>query len=401
MIKKNSKYLLLGHAINVSFPIIITPLLAHKLGIEQFANFAIVSGVVQYFAYLLELGLNSIAIKKFSDAEFLKKQKIFTSIFLAKLLLIIFILPLCIVVLFYIITPWGWSNGTIVLLATPLVTCLTYPAWFFTAENIYRINFIAQILNKIFILSLTSLMINNQDDTQAAAIIFSTSAFIVTLPFIRMWLPYIDLKSKYRAKSMHKILIEGIKASGISVRDAWSTNGITPIIGLLTPSLPIGEFVLAEKLTRALSMPASGVAAILLANKKTFDSFLQSRKKMIIYSLIGFSFYAVITTLILLILNTEFSRQPKLVTVFAGMAGAIPLIYINYIMINNLFIARSRYICLTLIILAQAMITIISTVYYLSSEKLFIAALSITISELILFSALTVLSIYFRKTKNC
>ncbi len=400
MIKRNAKYLFFGNAANVLFPLFITPLLAYKLGIDQFANFAIVIGVVQYIAYFLELGFNNIAIKIFSEAEIGEKKQIFTSIFLAKLLLLIFIsLPLCLYVLDHLLTSWEWRGGLSPLFVIPLVTCLTYPAWFFTANNTYKVNFIAQILNKIFILIFVILLVQDHNDAQVAAFVFSISAFIVTIPFARLWLPYFDLKKSYDFNHFYNILINGIKAGGISARDAWSANGIAPIIGLLVPNLQMGEFVLVEKVIRALSMPASGFAAILLANRKKLDYFLQSTKKIGLYAILGFVFYVLLVVLAFVVLNNKFTQHHKLIIIFLGMSGVVPFVYLNYIIINHLFIAHSRYGYLTLAIGVQSAITVISVVQFLLSSQWLAAALTVTASEIFLFFALVV-SAFFHSLKE-
>ena len=387
-------YLFLGHFVNIVVPIILMPMLAYRLGPKAFGEFVVITGATQYFAYIMELGLNNIAISKLNSLSHDEKIEMITSIFILKLILFIIIGSIAYTIFFYLLIKWGWNSIYAIESMLPLITCIIYPAWFFIAEKKQIINLIVQSASKIIIIIGIITLIHNPKDAPIAVAIYMLSVILVSFPFIIYWLRYIDVRAGLRFKNILQLFKDGVKVGGLAVRDAWSANGIAPIIGVLLHGQQFGEFAMAEKLVRAITLPSSTLGTIVLANYKSIDNkinkFIPYKIPILIITLF---LYVIIMYLFSEIIGSELPKYLNIKSYFITLSLIIPFVYINYIFINLYFIGYKKYFMLTKIIAVQIIIMILFAFPFAKNNHWNYVALVLIAGEVIMF-------VFFIRLKN-
>jgi len=383
---KEIRYLFLAHGINVAIPLLLIPLLAHRLGIDGFGHFVILTGSSIYLAYSIELGLNNIAIQRFTQGNHDDRCKVFTSILIIKCVLLAIVFPIGMTIYTRLLHTWGADVRLAWFCMLPVVTCLSYPAWFFIVENKQKVNFQVQTLTKFFLLACICFFVHTPDDVATAVIIYSSAAFLASLAFCGHWLRYIDIRALPDAAQLSGLALAGAKASGLAIRDAWSSNGIAPLLGLIIHTQQIADFALAEKMIRALAVPASSFGSIILANHKKFQDFFATKTShMRIAIVVLLVAYAVSAVLVSKGAKRFFPQYEHVALLFTAMLISVPFIYANYTLLNLKYIRRQKYIALTGFISLQCMCVFVLTLFFAGQDSWFLAAISMSSVEIVAF----------------
>lgn len=354
MLLKEIRYVFLAHIVNVAIPIVLIPLLVHRLGDVEFGKFVIATGTSLYFAYIVELGFNNVAIERFSSIATDEKKRQFMAILIIKAGLVAVVCIAGMSLYLSLFAKWGWNPNLAWVMVTPALTCIIYPAWLFIIEKRQKINFIIQFATKVLLLALTVLLVGGPGDAGTAVVIYSISTLVIALPFAVIWLKYVDRKCIPDRSEIYRTFVAGVQASGLAVRDAWSANGIAPIIGIFLHRHGISDFALAEKMVRALATPAAVIGSTVLSNHRGFSALFAGRRVLvrILVGLFGVA-YLCCALGVWIICNRYYAEYREAVKLFLCMSLIVPFSYVSYVLLNLMFILKRRYLALTVLIVGQ------------------------------------------------
>jgi O-antigen/teichoic acid export membrane protein len=381
---KEIRYTFLAHIFNVLVPLLLIPVLVHRLGDLQFGRFVILVGTSAYLAYLIELGFNNVAIERFSSASSEGQRRIFMAVLIVKTVLAVLVCAVGVAAYSNLLESWGWNQQMAWLLVAPPVTCILYPAWFFVIQKRQKLNFLIQVSTKLFLLAGVLAFVHMPQDAPAAVGIYAVSVLVVALPFASNWTGYVSLKDMPGREEILEIMGAGFKASGLAVRDAWSANGLAPILGLFLSSHGVAEFALAEKIARSLTAPASMVGSVMLANHtavKGLIDTLRRRAGIIVFALLAL--YLIGISIVKLMTAKFFVKYAGPVDLFLLMSGSVVCAYFNYSLLNIVYILRRRYFSLTFTVLCQCAVTILIAGFFGYHDQWAEAALAISVIEML------------------
>lgn len=391
---KEIRYLFLAHGINVAIPLLLIPLLAHRLGIDEFGRFVILTGSSVYLAYAIELGFNNVAIERFSRGTNEEKRRVFAAVLIIKCALLLIVFPTGIALYANLLETWGWERGTAWFCMLPVVTCLIYPAWFFIVEKKQKINFYVQMVTKLLLLIGVIVLVSDSSDAVVAVIIYSSATFIASIVFCQHWFGFVDRKNLPDIRYLIEFASAGAKASGLAVRDAWSANGLAPLLGLLLHSQQLANFALAEKMIRTLATPASSFGSILLANHVKFRKFYKDRLTtyLPLALMIAVAAYALIAVAILMAMQNYMQHFYEVALLFVIMLASVPFIYANYTLLNIIYIQQQRYKSLTFSIIIQCAFAFTLAAWFAHAERWLFAAGSVVCVEVVAFGCAVYIS---------
>jgi O-antigen/teichoic acid export membrane protein len=390
---KEIKYLFFAHGLNVAIPLLLIPMLAHRLGVEEFGHFVILTGSSIYLAYAIELGLNNIAIERFARSTEGEKRNVFVSILIIKCALLSVVFPVGMALYTKLLGEWGWNTNTAWFCMLPVVTCISYPAWLFIVEKKQQVNFYVQLVTKGFLLLGVALFVRSPADSAVAVIIYSSATFIASIAFCNHWFRYVDTKAIPAISYLIELASAGIKASGFAVRDAWSSNGLAPLLGFILHTPQLADFALAEKMIRALATPAASFGSIVLANHSKFRELYKNKAAYLpLFLVVSLIIYALGSVSIILLAERYFSRYQNVALLFTIMAAGVPFIYANYTLLNLTYIQTHRYTALTISILVQCLCALAIVAWFANSGEWIFAAGSVPFIEILAFVCIVYVS---------
>ncbi len=270
MIRTQLKWVAIGQAANLLLPVLLFPLLAQRLGVQGFAVFAVLTGLSQYSTLVVELGLNHVGLARMNNAATQAgKVQTFSSVQAVKLLLALGVLLVLAGVVAWRSPVPGVGAGTVVVLcAGSILTCLVYPAWFFTLIQRQDINVRISTLSRLGLVVGVLLGVHSEADVVVAVALFNFAFVPLALLHVRHWVGYLRLAGAFDAVRLRATLHAGISMSGAMVRETVTSLGIAPIYGFFAGAHDVGVFAFAEKLAKIILLPAPIVASIALVHRE-------------------------------------------------------------------------------------------------------------------------------------
>lgn len=337
------KWVALGQVTNLVLPIVLFPLLAHRLGVTGFAEFAVVTGISQYATLGVELGLSHVGMARMSNSdEFEKKSLIFTVVLASKVLLSLLVLVMLTIFIHWRNPLPGVPVGVVLLLcAGSLLTCIAYPAWFFTQARRQDLNFRISFLSRIGLFILVWIFVQSDRDIWVAVALFNFAFVPVALCHSGYWLTHIRSSAFFDFSAMRIMLRQGIGMSGAAVRETVTSLGIAPLYGLLVGGPTVGIIAFAEKVAKIIVLPAPMVASVVMVNRvRLLESPLIDRVRRgnlwLLIALvagcgvIGWIYLVAVTWAV----HRWFSSYVEAIELIQLLVVFFPFVYANYMIVS-------------------------------------------------------------------
>jgi len=348
--------------VNYILPLIVVPYLFTTLGADKFGRIAFAQAVVIYFGLFVNYGFNISATKEISihrnDTK--KVSEIYSSVTTIKVIFSLIAFGVFTLMVFSIdrfAEDWElylFTFGTI-------IESILFPIWFF--QGMERMKYITVIytISKIIVTVMIFIVIKNSDDYLLVPFLYFIGS--ISSGILSMYVLLKLFRVNFRFPPFDQIIFQlqdgwHLFISDVSVNMYRNANVL--ILGLMSGTLYVGYYALAEKVIKALQSlmePVSGALYPYIAKKSTN----QSLQKSLIDIFKIAKYYSVIlgTVFLLILLFTPYivyvlggshienvildMRILSIVIFFGGLnylfgiIGLISLGYKKYFMMSVLF----------------------------------------------------------------
>jgi O-antigen/teichoic acid export membrane protein len=352
MIRTQLKWVAIGQVANLVLPVLLFPLLAQRLGVQGFAVFAVLTGLSQYSTLAVELGLNHVGLARMNNAAAqADKVRTFSSVQAVKLLLALGVLVILSGVVAWRSPVPGVGLGTVVALcAGSILTCLVYPAWFFTLIQRQDINVQISTLSRLGLAVGVLWGVHSEADVVVAVALFNFAFVPLALLHARHWIGYLRLAGAFDAPSLRATFRAGVSMSGAMVRETVTSLGIAPIYGFFAGTHDVGVFAFAEKLAKIAVLPAPIVASIALVHRERLLAapVLQRLRRGDVMLWGGLLAAAVLAVVLyggtaIAVVERAFPAYHAAVPMIGMLVLCFPLVYGNYLLVAVLHTGRENF----------------------------------------------------------
>jgi polysaccharide transporter, PST family len=338
--------------VNYILPLLVVPYLFTTLGAEKFGLIAFAQAVVIYFGLLVNYGFNLSATKGISihrnDAK--KVSEIYSSVTIIKLIFSIIAFGIFAIMVFNVdIFMEDWK--LYLLTFGTIVESILFPVWFF--QGMERMKYITVIytISKIVVTAMIFIIIKSSDDYLMVPILYFigsiTSGILSVYALIKLF------KINFIIPTLNQIIFQlkdgrHLFISNLSINMYRNANVL--ILGLMSTTLYVGYYALAEKIIKAVQSLMGPVGEAIypyIANKSANqtlqkslnDIFKIAKYYSIILSLIFISILALAPFIIYILSGSYIEnaildiRILSVVIVFGGLNylfGIIGLINLGY-----------------------------------------------------------------------
>lgn len=244
-------YLFFLQIANYLIPLLTTPYLMAVLGAAGYGVVGFSFSVIQYFLLIVDFGFNMSSAKRIAAANKDAWNKIFTSVIIAKSILLI----LSLLVMLIVLCIGKLSDyRTAILCFAPLLIANTYTFfWLFQGIGNVRMISIINTLSKVLVLPLTFVLVKDKDDVYMAILLQSfvyVAASIVSNYYLL----------RHRVVAFEKVSINDIKEEFhesfplflSTASTSVYTQLFTVILGFTSTKEVVGCYSAAERIMRVL-----------------------------------------------------------------------------------------------------------------------------------------------------
>lgn len=346
------KWVALGQVTNLVLPIMLFPLLAHRLGVAGFAAFAVVTGISQYATLGVELGLSHVGMARMSNThDSDQKSLIFTAILASKLLLSGLMMAVLAFFIHWRVPMPSFSTGMVLVLCLgSLLTCIVYPAWFFTQAHRQDLNFRISFLSRAGLFAAVWWLVQSEQDVWVAVVLFNFAFIPVALAHAHHWLVHVRPLALLDLAATRAMLRQGLGMSGAAVRETVTSLGLAPLYGMMAGGPAVGMLAFAEKVAKILVLPAPMVASVVMVNRAgLLKSVLMDRLRrgdrwllagtIVGCGLIGWGYVAAVSWAV----QRWFSAYVEALPVIQILVAGFPFVYANYLIVSVLHTGRENF----------------------------------------------------------
>ena len=267
--------------VNYILPLIVVPYLFTTLGAEKFGLIAFAQAVVAYFGLFVNYGFNLSATKEISVHRDSPKKvsEIYSSVTTIKVLFSIIAFGIFTLMVFSIdrfSEDWKlylFTFGTI-------VESILFPVWFFQGMERMKYITIIYTISKIIVTGLIFIVIKSSDDYLFVPILYFIGS--ISSGALAMYVLLKQFQVKFILPSLDQIVFQlqdgwHLFISNVSINMYRNANVL--ILGLMTTTLYVGYYALAEKIIKALQSlmgPVSEVLYPYIAKKSANQSLQKS-----------------------------------------------------------------------------------------------------------------------------
>ncbi len=251
---KDVLYLILLQGVNHLLPLIVTPYMMLKLGVDGYGYFGFSFAVLQYFILIVDFGFNLSATKRIAlvyDNRYMM-NKVFTATMFAKILLFV-ISTIFFFIFCFCFERISCYQKTLLFMFPMLIGATFTFTWLFQGIGKIKIMSIINTISKVLILPLTFIFINDMSDYNIAAFIYSL-VYIVTAVVSLIYIRYFRIVSivSVNFKNIKKEIKESFPLFLSGVATSVYTQLFSVLLGFLcTPSV-VGVYTSSERIMRSL-----------------------------------------------------------------------------------------------------------------------------------------------------
>lgn len=347
------KWVAVGQLANLVLPVLLFPVLASRLGVVAFALFVVLTGVSQYAALGVELGLNHVALARLRNAPSPQaRAHIFSAVFYLKLGLVVLVDLLVSTAVHALgVVPDTSFPALLVLVGGSLLTCVVYPAWYFVLCERQQVNFLISVLSRSLLFASVWWGVGTGYDVFLAVVLFNFAFVPAGLVFARIWWPLLCRPSQVPAAIYIECLRGGVSMSGAMLRETTTALGISPVLGVICGAGPaIGLLAFAEKMAKIIVIPAPMIASTLMVGWSRYREYpvvsrlLQRDPRVLVPGvlvlLVGLCAYGLLAAEVI---DRWFAIYAPAKGLLAGLLLAVPLAYANYIVVALAYLAREDF----------------------------------------------------------
>lgn len=239
-----------GQFINIASPLLITPFLIYKCGIENLGIIAIGQSfayilivVVDYSSYII--GVKNVSINRTNKTNL---EHIFLTNYYSKLVLLFFVYIIIAVLLLFV--PYFRENSLVLLLSsTMIIAQFINPTWFFQGiENFKWISFI-NILSKVIFIACVFLFIKDKNDFILANLFLGVGAILAnTIGFFKITNQYGFSIRKLDTKAVISLLKNDLSFTISQLFFSIRNYSSVMIISFILGNYVAGQFRVIEQI---------------------------------------------------------------------------------------------------------------------------------------------------------
>ena len=314
--KKDIFYLAIIQILRFVVPLITFPYLTKTLGVKSFGLLAYCSGIIAYFALIVEYGFNKIATAKIAkikhDKELLSKYS--WAVFTCQILLF-FICIILFILLTWIFNVDVQEKNIILILSLAVLGSVFTPSWFFLGMGKMKEQVPIVLTGRLLTIPLIIIFVKNENDIEIAAFLQS-SAFLVSAIISCIYIKISKVINKITFDK--KEIVEAYKESFYMFLTSFSSNlymaAIPVIIGVVMGPVYVAYYKVADNIksiSLSLMSPIYNVIytkfnTLLVSDDEKANNLL---RKGFFYSLLiaffGASIIFLFSKLIILIIANE------------------------------------------------------------------------------------------------
>lgn len=335
LVKKDFKVLIsnfisisLLQLLNYALPLIIIPFLIRVIGTEKFGMVSLAQATMNFLFVLTDYGFNlsatqAIATNKENPQ---KISEIFTSVFFAKILLLL----LSFIILFLLITfndKFKIESRLFLYSFTIVIGQTLFPLWYF--QGIEKMKYIAIVISisKIIFTFFVFLFINQESDYLFVNLFMGIGLITGSVISLILTRNLISFRCSNLFKETFKRFIEGreIFLSSFAINLYISSNTI--ILGLFHNAIIVGYFAIAEKIFLGIRQLLSVIFQVTYPyicrlSKESHNILAFFQKKIIVALFISFLFLGTLTfifaeDIILLVANKHISESVQILKILS------------------------------------------------------------------------------------
>ncbi len=388
--------------INYLLPLLTTPYLAYKLGVDKLGLLSFSASYIGYFTILTDYGFNYSGTRQISinkeNPE--KLNEIYNSVLVIKL----FLFVICFIVLItslFVVDLFSNYKFLYLISFSSILGNILISSWFF--QGIQKMKYLTyfQILTKTFSTISIFIFIKNREDYFFVPLLNSIGTFIVGL--FSIFILYRSFKIRFYVPEYQILksqLIEGSHVFYSNVFISFYTISTTFILGVFTDYKSVGYFSVADKIiqiAKTLTTPISETIFPVSAAK--FNESIQGGFKFIkkaaliilTLSFVGCLFIFIFShTIITLLFGNEFIYSVTILRIMSFIPFFVALSNILGIQIMlNINLKK----CFTIILFTVSIISISLNLIFVSQYKSLGTGIIVTFSEFLVCILMSI-SIY-------
>jgi len=337
----NGGWLYLLQIFNTVIPLITLPYITRKLGAKEYGTFSIAINIVGYLQVMIEYGFGMSATREIAVSD--KNQnyinKIFTSVFLSRVFLLLISLICAFIYMLFFMSSFKQIISTIILLICLFGYCIEQN-WLFQGLQEMKYISIASIISRLISVILIFLLVKSTEDLYLYCFLYSIS------PLLNGLMSYILAKFRFKVK-FTKIYMEDIMDE---LKKGWyvfttslsskifGSVGIT-FLGIISTSTVVGIYSVIQKIPSIMMLMWTPISSILypLSSMKMQESWNDGKRYVLKYRKIFVVMFAFLSLLIAL-----FSK--KIIALVFGVEYAQYFYWIFFLLawlvigINNNFL---------------------------------------------------------------
>lgn len=246
------------------YPVIVTPIVARSLGLENFATYAIVLAFIAIISALVEYSTNTVAVTFTVQKKFCT-ESIVSSVYQLKTILLIFILLIYILVwfLFKKQVPIAYVN---LPYALPFVFgAWLSPSWYLSSISRADIAGKSTLICRIFIIPIMVCMVDSSDDLKIALLLTTLPNLLASCFLINQALKIgMPMKMNFKVANLSELFFActPIYISTIAMQ-IYSNFPLFAIPSLLGNSAA-SQFAAADRVIRLISPLLAPLTTVLL-----------------------------------------------------------------------------------------------------------------------------------------
>lgn len=261
-LKKNLSLQTLYQIIITITPLITSPYLSRKLGVDSLGIYSYTYSIINYFVLLCMLGFINYGTRTIASLNNVKeKQKVFSEIYALQLMCCLISVLLFIIVLFF----FNDNKIYLILQSFWILSCFFDVTWYFFGKEEFKVTIIRNLIIKILSITLIFIFIKTSTDLLKYIMIMSLGSLISQFSLWILIIKDIDFKSiqmKNVISHLKPVLVLFIPILAMSVYHIMDKT----MLGILSTTTESGYYYNADKVVNIPLGILVGIGTVMLSS---------------------------------------------------------------------------------------------------------------------------------------